>query len=72
MSTLFCNLNTKQLHFMLQGIRALQTECAAHKAALVQKMFPEDANLLTLVEYYDRRSVELLQLEKKLISDINQ
>ncbi len=71
MSTLCCNLNTKQLHFMLQGIRALQAECAAHKTALVQKMFPEDANLITLVEYYDRRSIELLQLEKKLITDLS-
>jgi len=61
----------KEYCFLLQGVKALQQETAKQKTAVVQRMFPEDNNLNSLVEYYDKRSVELHHLETKILGTVS-
>lgn len=61
----------KEIQFLLQGITALQQECSSHKGALLQKQMPDDTNLHTLIEYYDKRGVELQKLKVKLSGQLN-
>jgi hypothetical protein len=60
-------LSSKDFHFLFQGVKALQQETASQKAWALLRMFPEDNNLGTLLEYYDKRSVELHHLEIKIL-----
>ena len=59
--------NNKELRFVLQGVKALQQETISQKTAALQRMFPGDFNLDTVIEFYDKRTVELHHLETKIL-----
>ena len=63
--------SSKDNYFLLQGVRALQCETEKQRAALLNRLFPSDNNLQTLVEYYDKRMIELKTLEKTIANYVN-
>jgi hypothetical protein len=63
--------SSKDTAFLLQGINALQQETQKQKATLVQRLFPEDSNLHSLMEYYDKREGELRALKIKILNTVN-
>lgn len=58
--------NNKELHFLQQGMKALLDETAAQRSALLKRQHPDDNNTSFLLEYYDKRIVELKALENKV------
>lgn len=59
-------LNKTELHIILQGVTALQAETVAHRNIMVQRLAPGDGNVVTLLEYYDKRSLQLQGIQKKI------
>lgn len=64
-------LSNKDYAFLLQGVKALQQETVKQKAAALQRLFLGDNNLDTILEYYDKRSVELRHLEIKILGIVS-
>lgn len=60
-----------ELYYLLQGVRALEQEARDHKMKVLQRQAPGDTNIDTLIEYYDRRGVELKKIETKLLGLIS-
>lgn len=58
-------------YFILQGIQALQAETVAQRTVMVQRIVPADDNVVSLLEYYDKRTVQLAKLEKKISALFN-
>lgn len=55
-----------ELHIVMQGLSALQSETIAHRTKVITWLVPGDNNAPTLLEYYDKRSVQLQALQKKI------
>lgn len=66
MAELTSQLNKTDLHIVLQGLSALQSETIAHRAKVISWLVPGDNNAPTLLEYYDKRSIQLQALQKKI------
>ena len=64
-------LSNKDYAFLLQGVKALQQETAEQKTAALRRLFPGDHNLDSILEYYDKRSVELRHLEIKILGIVS-
>ncbi len=64
-------LNKTELHIILQGVTALQSETVAHRNVMVQRLAPGDNNVVTLLEYYDKRSGQLQAIQKKITGLVN-
>ena len=71
MSKLFLAINTTGAHIILQGIRMLIAENDSHKSTIAKRMVPGDQNIITLMEYYIKRSIQLKNLQEDLQSYID-
>lgn len=63
-------LDKNELRFILQGIKALQAETVQCKNIMLVRMYPGDDNARSIIEYYDRRTVELHNIEIKILGVI--
>ena len=63
-------LDKKELHFLLQGTKALQKETKECSNKMLQHLTPADSNVQMIIEYYDKRQVELHKLEVKILGFI--
>lgn len=61
------SFSRRESYFLQQGVKALMDETHAQRAALVSRIHPEDNNLTTLLEYYDKRMAELKAISEKLV-----